>query len=296
MEAAPAPAAVAPPKATATTPKKGRRGSLRSKLMSTAIIPVLLSTVGALAAIWFTARPALYSQLLESARNPAIATASTLSSALEREGTGEIDHLLLLDTILISRQAFERQNLSFILATDTEGNPYSASLLGGDSFPLSSLELQEVIRESALHAVQLGAAGRTAWADTGGASSNITATGGERIEVVAQPLMAGSEPIGAVVVGVTDETVTQQVNNIVINVLLFSLIPLLLAVLIAAVRARRLTGNVIQLTERADEISRGNLDEPVEFRSNDELDDLSAALERMRVSMSGALERLRRRR
>lgn len=49
-------------------------------------------------------------------------------------------------------------------------------------------------------------------------------------------------------------------------------------------------------TQKADEISRGDLAEPVSLRSNDELDDLSAALERMRVSMSGALERLRRRR
>ena len=56
-----------------------------------------------------------------------------------------------------------------------------------------------------------------------------------------------------------------------------------------ATRARRLTNNVLTLTQKADEISRGDLDEPVSLRSNDELDDLSAALERMRVSMSGAL-------
>ena len=108
--------------------------------------------------------------------------------------------------------------------------------------------------------------------------------------------MAGNVAIGAVVVGVTDQAVTQQVNRIVINVLLFSLIPLLLAIIIAVARARRLTSNVLTLTQKADEISRGDLAEPVSLRSNDELDDLSAALERMRVSMSGALERLRRRR
>ena len=52
----------------------------------------------------------------------------------------------------------------------------------------------------------------------------------------------------------------------------------------------------MQLTQRADDISRGELEEQVEFRSDDELDDLAAALERMRISMRGALERLRRRR
>lgn len=279
----------------AAEPAPRRRGSLRSKLLSTAIIPVLLTIVGALAATWFTARPALYDQLLESARNPAIATAATLSSTLERAGADGIDHLQLLETILITRQAFARQNLSFILATDTAGNPYSGSFLGGTSFPEESLALQNAVRERAVHAVQQGTADRTGWAEEG-ATSTVEAAGGQSIEIVAQPLMSGNEAIGAVVVGVTDQAVTQQVNRIVINVLLFSLIPLLLAILIAATRARGLTNNVLALTQKADEISRGDLDEPVSLRSNDELDDLSAALERMRVSMSGALERLRRRR
>lgn len=272
-----------------------RRGSLRSKLLSTAIIPVLLTIVGALAATWFTARPALYDQLLESARNPAIATAATLSSTLEGTAGEGIDHLQLLETILITRQAFARQNLSFILATDLDGNPYSGSFLGGTSFPEESLALQNAVRERAIHAVEQGTSGRTGWAEEG-ATSNVEASGGQRIEIVAQPLMSGNQAVGAVVVGVTDQAVTQQVNRIVINVLLFSLIPLLLAIFIAATRARRLTNNVLTLTQKADEISRGDLDEPVSLRSNDELDDLSAALERMRVSMSGALERLRRRR
>ncbi len=291
--AAPEPAANA--EAAVEETARRRRGSLSSKLLTTAIIPVLLTIAGALAATWFTARPALYDQLLESARNPAIATAATLSSTLERAGGEGIDHLQLLETILITRQAFARQNLSFILATDTSGNPYSGSFLGGTSFPEESLALQEAVRERAIHAVAQGTADRSGWAEQG-ATSHVEASGGQRIEIVAQPLMSGNIPIGAVVVGVTDQAVTQQVNRIVINVLLFSLIPLLLAILIATTRARRLTNNVLTLTRKADEISRGDLEEPVALRSNDELDDLSAALERMRVSMSGALERLRRRR
>ena len=144
--------------------QKRRRGSLRSKLLSTAIIPVLLTIVGALAATWFTARPALYDQLLESARNPAIATAATLSSTLERAGGDGIDHLQLLETILITRQAFARQNLSFILATDTDGNPYSGSFRGGSSFPEESLALLNAVRERAIHAVEQGTSDRTGWA------------------------------------------------------------------------------------------------------------------------------------
>lgn len=273
--------------------RKARRGSLQSKLLTTAIIPVLLTIVGALAATWYTARPALYQQLLDSARNPAIATAASLSSAFEQTATtGGIDYLQLQNTILITRQAFPREDIAFIIATDTLGNPLPGFFAGGESLTADAADLQNAIRDRALEAIDLGVDVRTG--RTGSSSQLLGAETG--IEIVAQPLIVNQEPVGAVVVGVSDAAVTAQVNRIIINVLLFSLIPLLLAIFIAVRRARRLTDNVLQLTGKADEISRGELDEQVEFRSNDELDDLAAALERMRVSMRGALERLRRRR
>ena len=283
-------AAAAAPEAAA---RPARRGSLRSKLLSTAIIPVLLAIIGALAATWYTARPALYQQLLDSARNPAIATAASLSSAFEQTAsTTGIDYLQLQSTILITRQAFPREDISFIIATDDQGNPLPGFIVGAESLTADAADLQNAIRDRAVEAIELGVDARTGRV---GASSQLAgaATG---IEIVAQPLIVNDEPVGAVVVGVSDAGVTAQVNRIIVNVLLFSLIPLLLAIFIAVRRARRLTDNVLALTERADGISRGELEEQVEFHSNDELDDLAAALERMRVSMRGALERLRRRR
>src|SRR5690625_1511095 len=289
-------AAVAPPSSEAApeaAARPARRGSLRSKLLSTAIIPVLLAIIGALAATWYTARPALYQQLLDSARNPAIATAASLSSAFEQTAsTTGIDYLQLQSTILITRQAFPREDISFIIATDDQGNPLPGFIVGAESLTADAADLQNAIRDRAVEAIELGVDARTGRV---GASSQLAgaATG---IGIVAQPLIVNDEAVGAVVVGVSDAGVTAQVNRIIVNVLLFSLIPLLLAIFIAVRRARRLTDNVLALTERADGISRGELEEQVEFHSNDELDDLAAALERMRVSMRGALERLRRRR
>lgn len=277
---------------TSASPAAGRRrGSLQGKLLSTAIIPVLLTIVGALLAIWYTARPALYQQLLDSARNPAIATAASLSSAFEQTaspGEGGIDYLQLQNTILITRQAFPRDDVAFIIATDTLGNPLPGFFVGADSLTTGVVELQNAIRDRAVEAISLSG--------TRGGSSQLPAGDGSNIEIVAQPLMVADEPVGAIVVGVSDRAVTAQVNRIVINVLLFSLVPLLLAILFAYARARRLTNNVLTLTARADGISRGELEDQIEFRSGDELEDMAAALERMRVSMRGALERLRRRR
>jgi hypothetical protein len=131
--------AAAEPKARTRAPRKRRRGSLQAKLVSLAIIPVLLTIAGALAATWFTARPALYQQLLDSARNPAIATAASLSSAFEQPATGDattasgIDYLQLQQTILITRQAFPREDIAFIIATDTKGDALPGFFAGAES-------------------------------------------------------------------------------------------------------------------------------------------------------------------
>ena len=65
---------------------------------------------------------------------------------------------------------------------------------------------------------------------------------------------------------------------------------------LALIFSRSLSKSIIRLTEAADTISLGEFDVPVEKRSNDELGDLAEALERMRLSLRAALERLRRRR
>jgi HAMP domain-containing protein len=65
---------------------------------------------------------------------------------------------------------------------------------------------------------------------------------------------------------------------------------------LALIFSRSISKSIIRLTEAADTISLGELDIPVEQKSNDELGDLAEALERMRLSLRSALERLRRRR
>jgi HAMP domain-containing protein len=289
------PSAEAEVREAVAEPRRRRRGSLRRKLLAVAIIPTLLTVAGALLVTWLTARPALYDQLLDTARNPAIATAASLSSALEGEiEAGTIDYLQLQETIQLTRQAFQRQNISFIVATDTAGNPLSGWFVGAESLTADVVALQNAIRDQAVSAVALGTTAQTGQSSV--PTAQLVGTGGTRIEIVAQPLLSQDQPFGAVVVGVTDQEVVRQVQQILLNILLFSLIPVALAILIAVGRARGLSRNVLYLTEKADQISRGDLDASVELRSNDELDDLSEALERMRISMKEALDRLRRRR
>jgi HAMP domain-containing protein len=66
--------------------------------------------------------------------------------------------------------------------------------------------------------------------------------------------------------------------------------------LIALWRAHSISRKLRYLATRADEISRGKLAASIEFKSRDEFGRLAEALERLRISMQEALERLRRRR
>ena len=272
---------------TTVTPQ--RRGKILRRLLSIAILPTLLTIIGALVVTWFVVRPALYDQLLDSARNPAIAAAASLSSQLEDANTTSVA-AQLLETILLARETFPRDSVSFIVATNPEGSPLAASFAGVRGVLSDNRDLESVIRAQAIQAV----GGQSGAEST---STQLQVESGERYEIVAQPIRGGGETLGTIVVGVTDRAVTAQVNRILLTTLLFSLIPLALAILFAVTRARSFSNNILRLTKRADEISRGDLSEPIEnLGSGDELEDLGHALERLRVSMQEAMERLRRRR
>jgi methyl-accepting chemotaxis protein len=60
--------------------------------------------------------------------------------------------------------------------------------------------------------------------------------------------------------------------------------------------AGRLTKPIEEITEAADKISLGELDISIQVRaSGDEIEKLANSLERMRVSLKSAIERLRKR-
>ncbi len=66
--------------------------------------------------------------------------------------------------------------------------------------------------------------------------------------------------------------------------------------LAAALATGRIASDVVRMREDADRIAMGDLSAPVRVRRSDELGDVAASLDRMRVSLQEALERLRKRR
>ncbi|CAM3360861.1 HAMP domain-containing protein [Deinococcus saxicola] len=99
-----------------------------------------------------------------------------------------------------------------------------------------------------------------------------------------------------VVVGVPNTQATSALRTALLLVLLAALLGLALGGWLASRAARQITQPIERLVKAADAISMGDLSRPVHADQNDEIGDLSQALERMRQSLEAAMERLRRRR
>ncbi len=87
-----------------------------------------------------------------------------------------------------------------------------------------------------------------------------------------------------------------QLTQQLVNTVGFIMLAIAIVTLISQVFARQLIDPIVTLTRTADRLSLGELDVPVSAGSNDEMGDLAEALERMRLSLKSAIERLRRRR
>ncbi len=99
-----------------------------------------------------------------------------------------------------------------------------------------------------------------------------------------------------VTVGTIINESQRTIRNTLLVASLFSLLLVLISAVLAIFTARRITRPILGLVDAANEISLGKLDNPVTVNTNDEIGDLARALERMRVSLGAALDRLRRRR
>jgi predicted Zn finger-like uncharacterized protein len=89
------------------------------------------------------------------------------------------------------------------------------------------------------------------------------------------------------------EALTLSTKTAILGILAGTLI---LIGLLVSIYGHRLTRRITYLTDAAEKISVGELDEEIEIRSNDEIGDLAEAISRMQDSIRLSIERLRRRR
>jgi HAMP domain-containing protein len=106
------------------------------------------------------------------------------------------------------------------------------------------------------------------------------------------PLLDGQ--LGAVHVGLWADSVQQDVRGTLFSIVGLIALCLAVGIAISTVIASKTIRPLLELKSIADNISRGQLDTPVTFQSNDEIGELARSLERMRASLKAAMIRLNR--
>jgi len=101
--------------------------------------------------------------------------------------------------------------------------------------------------------------------------------------------------LGYIRVGMKQEYIENVVSEM--NYLIISIIAgiTLIGIIIVLILANRIISPIIYLTEKANDISQGNLGDRIVVKTNDEIQHLGEALERLRESVRIALDRLQKR-
>jgi HAMP domain-containing protein len=271
---------VVQPEVSDAPPVQRRRGSLAAKVLSVTVLPLLIVGLGLIAY--------LQTQLTqESVRLEKRNAQEVIQVAIG--GLGTQTSAADLARVLRSPVAFVRytdaQGNKTFVARDTANQAAIQSALaqletaqvqsGGE---LSEMSVPELPNETfQIHPISI-------LTDTNGVAYAKFADFADTI------VPATAKPGGAAVFGF--ESKGFQLTEQLVNTVGFIMLAIAIVTLISQVFARQLIDPIVKLTRTADRLSLGELDLPVSA----EMGDLAEALERMRLSLKSAIERLRRRR
>ncbi len=123
----------------------------------------------------------------------------------------------------------------------------------------------------------------------------LTLPGGINVFDIWAPVEEGY--LGFVRVGIRQDYVQAKIKKTAIKVVGTIIVAILLVWLILVyLISRKIIKPLMYLTNRADEISRGELEQPIQLKTGDEIEELGNALERLRESVKIALDRLKKHR
>ena len=296
-----------------------RRSSLSRRVLLSTLLPLGLFTLVTLGFLVY-ALPRAQSQLItENAQAVAVAVGSSLDVTDQNTVYAQLDALIkrsavgfvqvnLPDgtTFFRSKNAYTDGPLSEQIAAWVQQHPGNSTFVQSGS-PADSYRYQlSLLEQVGAGASDQAKALRSSVADPANQTSStvtyllsgISVTQNAQAErVVTQGIKpAGGTPLYSIVVGVPGDAAFAQLRSTLLLILGVALLAFVVAALLAARTARLVVQPIERLVLAADAISMGDLDQPVTVERNDEIGDLAQALERMRLSLEAAMERLRKRR
>ena len=107
---------------------------------------------------------------------------------------------------------------------------------------------------------------------------------------IVYPVEEGS--LGFIRVGMKQEYITNKVDQTNNYIILTVLVITVIGIIIVYFLANKIIKPIISLANRANEISRGKLEEKIDIQTNDEINYMAEAVERLRESIKIALARM----
>jgi len=297
--------------------KTRRRGSLARQMTFGALAPLALSTVVTLGLL-SVVLPRLQQQLVrQNAETVAVAVGASLNTRDQETVNAQLDTLLgrsdvgfvrveLPDgsTYFRSRNPMLDGALQGKIATFLKENPETGTFVNSGSpaeaYREQIKQLEAVGAGDAPQARELRELATKPENQRGDRTAYIVRRlGVADLETGKRSILKATEEnpnlVYRISVGVPNTEGARNLRNTLLLVLGVSLLALALAAALAVRAARLVVQPIEQLVKVADAISMGDLSKPVQASRNDEIGDLAQALERMRLSLSSAMERLRRR-
>lgn len=295
---------------------QGRRRSLARQMTFGALAPLALSTaltLGLLTAIL----PSLQRQLVQqNAEAVAVAVGTSLDTRDQETVNAQLDALLKRSSVGFVRVElpdgttyFRSQNpqvdgtLQGRVATFLQSHPETGAFVSSgsaaDAYREQLAQLEAVGAGDSPQAQELRKLAQAQENQRSERTNYIVSRLGvvddKGQRTTAPATEDSSDLLYRISVGVPTNQAQANLRNTLLLVLGVSLLALILAAALAVRAARRVVQPIEHLVKVADAISMGDLTRPVQASRNDEIGDLAQALERMRLSLESAMDRLRRR-
>lgn len=253
---------------TTFAPRSSRRISLRRQILLTALLPLLL--IGTLLTVYtsLAASSAVMGALQTRAASIASVTAESVYEDLERVGN-PVNRAELNATVAFNLRAMAGG--AFVAIAAPEGIVVVAARAGLGSKPV------QVALER-------------------GGPQTFVQIGTERFVVAQQHVLKydGTGSLGKVYIGLETTGISARVWQALLPTLGLLVLALLLAAALGTWLAGGITRRMLHATQTANRISLGDLEGCTTQYANDEIGDLTRALERMRYSLKFMLERSKR--
>jgi HAMP domain-containing protein len=295
----------------------GRRRSLAQQLTFGALAPLALSTAVTLTLLSLTL-PGLQRQLVaQNAQAVAVAVGTSLDTRDQETVNAQLDALLARSAVGFVRVELPdgttyfrgrdprldgtlQSSVAKWLVDNPVTGTFQTSGSAADSYRTQLQQLEDVGAGDSSQAQEL----RRQAEDPANQRSDRTPYVVSRLGVIEgqngqRTTTSATEKndslLYRIAVGVPNAQAAINLRNTLLLVLGVSLLALALAAALAIRAARRVVQPIERLVAVADAISMGDLTRPVQADRNDEIGDLAQALERMRLSLEAAMDRLRRR-